>query len=86
MMSSTTRIAKTTIRTNSILSRILSSIRIGETTSSSSSSFSSSSLQHQIRSYRQGPNATSKTTVGGYRPPMISKDEHPYDDILDDLE
>jgi hypothetical protein len=55
----------------------------GETTSSS---FSSSSLQHQIRSYRQGPNATSKTTVGGYRPPMISKDEHPYDDRVEELE
>jgi len=84
MMSSTTRAgAKTTIQTSSgILSRILSSI--DETTSSSSSSLSSSF--HQIRAYRQGPNATSKTTVGGYRPPMISKDEHPYDDRLEELE
>ena len=56
----------------------------GEATSSSSSL--SSSLQHQIRSYRQGPNATSKTTVGGYRPPMLSKDEHPYDDRVEELE
>ena len=83
-MSSTTRAgAKTTIQTSSILSRILSSIRGGETTSSSSSL---SSSFHQIRAYRQGPNATSKTTVGGYRPPMISKDEHPYDDRLEELE
>jgi hypothetical protein len=51
---------------------------------SSSSSFPSPLPrwnQRQRAWYRRGPHSTTKTTVGGYRPPLLDDDEpHPYDD------
>jgi hypothetical protein len=58
----------------------------------SSSSFPSPlprwSQHHQQRArwYRRGPHSATKTTVGGYRPPLLEDEPHPYDDDDDDDE
>ena len=59
---------------------------------SSSSSFPSRRLpgwrqHHQQRAarwYRRGPHSATKTTVGGYRPPLLEDEPHPYDDDFDE--
>jgi len=59
--------------------------------SSSSSSFPSRRLpgwsqhhQQRARWYRRGPHSATKTTVGGYRPPLLEDEPHPYDDDFDE--
>ena len=87
-------------RTTKLLSLLSSSAAASSSSSSSFSSLAfcrilssfraeSSSVQPRWsprRHYRRGPHSATKTTVGGYRPPLLDDDEpHPYDfDDFDD--